>query len=153
MKILMVCLGNICRSPMADGLMRKKVQEHKLDVYVDSAGTANYHVGGAPDTRMTQTAKRKGVDISGLQARQFVVSDFDDFDLIYVMDQSNYDNVVRLARNETDRKKVQLILELLPNQIEIEVPDPYYGGQEGFEQVFDLLDQSTDIILNNLRHE
>ena len=153
MKILMVCLGNICRSPMADGLMRKKVREHKLDVYVDSAGTANYHVGGAPDTRMTQTAKRKGVDISGLQARQFVVSDFDDFDLIYVMDHSNYDNVVRLARNETDRNKVQLILELLPNQIEIEVPDPYYGGQEGFEDVFDLLDQSTDIILNNLRHE
>ena len=153
MKILMVCLGNICRSPMADGLMRKKVREHKLDVYVDSAGTANYHVGGAPDTRMTETAKRKGVDISGLQARQFVVSDFDDFDLIYVMDHSNYDNVVRLARNETDRNKVQLILELLPNQIEIEVPDPYYGGQEGFEDVFDLLEQSTDIILNNLRHE
>ena len=153
MKILMVCLGNICRSPMADGLMRKKVQEHKLDVYVDSAGTANYHVGGAPDTRMTQTAKRKGVDISGLQARQFVVSDFDNFDLIYVMDHSNYDNVVRLARNESDRNKVQLILELLPNQIEIEVPDPYYGGQEGFEHVFDLLDQSTEIILNNLRHE
>lgn len=153
MKILMVCLGNICRSPMADGLMRKKVQEHKLDVYVDSAGTANYHVGGAPDTRMTQTAKRKGVDISGLQARQFVVSDFDNFDLIYVMDHSNYDNVVRLARNATDRNKVQLILELLPNHIEIEVPDPYYGGQEGFEHVFDLLDQSTEIILNNLRHE
>ena len=80
MKILMVCLGNICRSPMADGLMRKKVQEHKLDVYVDSAGTANYHVGGAPDARMTETAKRKDVDISGLQARQFVVSDFDTFD-------------------------------------------------------------------------
>ena len=153
MKILMVCLGNICRSPLADGLMRKKVQEHKLDVYVDSAGTANYHVGGAPDERMTQTARRKGVDISGLQARQFVVSDFDNFDLIYVMDRSNYNNVVRLARNETDRKKVQFILELLPNQMEIEVPDPYYGGQDGFEHVFDLLDQSTDIILNKLRHE
>ena len=153
MKILMVCLGNICRSPMADGLIRKKVQEHKLDVYVDSAGTANYHVGGAPDGRMTETAKRKDVDISGLQARQFVVSDFDTFDLIYVMDQSNYNNVVRLARSESDRSKVQLILELIPNQIEIEVPDPYYGGQEGFEHVYDLLDKSTDIILNNLRHE
>ena len=153
MKILMVCLGNICRSPMADGLMRKKVQDHNLDAYIDSAGTANYHVGGAPDARMTQTAKRKGIDISGLQARQFVVSDFDTFDLIYVMDQSNYNNVVRLARSESDRSKVQLILELIPNQIEIEVPDPYYGGQEGFEHVYDLLDKSTDIILNNLRHE
>jgi protein-tyrosine phosphatase len=153
MKILMVCLGNICRSPMADGLMRKKVQDHNLDAYIDSAGTANYHVGGAPDARMTQTAKRKDIDISGLQARQFVVSDFDTFDLIYVMDQSNYNNVVRLARSESDRSKVQLILELIPNQIEIEVPDPYYGGQEGFEHVYDLLDKSTDIILNNLRHE
>ena len=153
MKILMVCLGNICRSPMADGLMRKKVQDHNLDAYIDSAGTANYHVGGAPDARMTQTAKRKGIDISGHQARQFVVSDFDTFDMIYVMDQSNYNNVVRLARSESDRSKVQLILELIPNQIEIEVPDPYYGGQEGFEHVYDLLDKSTDIILNNLRHE
>ena len=153
MKILMVCLGNICRSPMADGLMRKKVQDHNLDAYIDSAGTANYHVGGAPDARMTQTAKRKDIDISGLQARQFVVSDFDTFDLIYVMDQSNYNNVVRLARSESDRSKVQLILELIPNQTEIEVPDPYYGGQEGFEHVYDLLDKSTDIILNNLRHE
>ncbi len=153
MKILMVCLGNICRSPMADGLMRKKVKDHNLDVYVDSAGTANYHVGGAPDKRMTQTAKRKGVDISGLQARQFVVSDFDTFDLIYVMDQSNYDNVVRLARSEADRNKVQLILELLPNPNEIEVPDPYYGGQDGFEHVYHLLDESTDIILKTLIHE
>ncbi len=153
MKILMVCLGNICRSPLADGLMRKKVQEHKLDVYVDSAGTANYHVGGAPDERMTQTARRKGVDISKLQARQFVVSDFDAFDIIYVMDRSNYDNVVRLARNEADRNKVQLILELLPNKTEIEVPDPYYGGQAGFDSVFDLLNRATDVIIEKMQHE
>ena len=153
MKILMVCLGNICRSPMADGLMRKKVLDNHLDIHVDSAGTANYHVGGAPDKRMTQTAKRKGIDISGLKARQFVVSDFDTFDLIYAMDQSNYDNIIRLARNEHDLNKVQLILELLPNQNEIEVPDPYYGGQEGFEHVYDLLDKSTDLILNNLINE
>ena len=153
MKILMVCLGNICRSPLADGLMRKKVQEHKLDVYVDSAGTANYHVGGAPDERMTQTARRKGVDISKLRARQFVVSDFDAFDIIYVMDRSNYDNIVRLARNEADRNKVQLILELLPNKTEIEVPDPYYGGQDGFEHVFDLLNRATDVIIEKMHHE
>ena len=153
MRILMVCLGNICRSPMADGLMRKKVQDNQLDVYVDSAGTANYHVGGAPDTRMTATAKSKGIDISGLKARQFIVSDFDAFDLIYVMDQSNYNNVVRLARNETDIQKVQLILELRTSPHEIEVPDPYYGGQDGFEQVYQLLDESTDIILKRLTNE
>jgi len=133
--------------------MRKKVQEHKLDVYVDSAGTANYHVGGAPDERMTQTARRKGVDISKLRARQFVVSDFDAFDIIYVMDRSNYDNIVRLARNEADRNKVQLILELLPNKTEIEVPDPYYGGQDGFEHVFDLLNRATDVIIEKMHHE
>ncbi|MDG1349941.1 MAG: low molecular weight phosphotyrosine protein phosphatase [Crocinitomicaceae bacterium] len=153
MRILMVCLGNICRSPMADGLMRKKVQDNQLDIYVDSAGTANYHVGGAPDTRMTATAKSKGIDISGLKARQFIVSDFDAFDLIYVMDQSNYNNVVRLARNETDIQKVQLILELRTSPHEIEVPDPYYGGQDGFEHVYQLLDESTDIILKRLTNE
>ena len=153
MRILMVCLGNICRSPMADGLMRKKVQDNQLDVYVDSAGTANCHVGGAPDTRMTATAKSKGIDISGLKARQFIVSDFDAFDLIYVMDQSNYNNVVRLARNETDIQKVQLILELRTSPHEIEVPDPYYGGQDGFEHVYQLLDESTDIILKRLTNE
>ena len=153
MRILMVCLGNICRSPMADGLMRKKVQDNQLDVYVDSAGTANYHVGGAPDTRMTATAKSKGIDISGLKARQFIVSDFDAFDLIYVMDQSNFNNVVRLARNKTDIQKVQLILELRTSPHEIEVPDPYYGGQDGFEHVYQLLDESTDIILKRITNE
>lgn len=149
----MVCLGNICRSPMADGLMRKKVSDHKLQVTVDSAGTANYHVGGAPDTRMTATARNKGVDISGLKARQFEVTDFDTFDVIYVMDQSNYANVVRLARNESDIQKVEPILDLLPDVNETEVPDPYYGGQDGFEHVYDLLDKSTDIILNKLLNE
>lgn len=153
MNILMVCLGNICRSPMADGLMRKKVSNHKLQVTVDSAGTANYHVGGAPDTRMTATARNKGVDISGLKARQFEVTDFDTFDVIYVMDQSNYANVVRLARNESDIQKVEPILDLLPDVNETEVPDPYYGGQDGFEHVYDLLDKSTDIILNKLLNE
>lgn len=153
MNILMVCLGNICRSPMADGLMRKKVSDHKLQVTVDSAGTANYHVGGAPDTRMTATARNKGVDISGLKARQFEVTDFDTFDVIYVMDQSNYANVVRLARNESDIQKVEPILDLLPDVNETEVPDPYYGRQDGFEHVYDLLDKSTDIILNKLLNE
>ncbi len=153
MNILMVCLGNICRSPMADGLMRKKVSDHKLQATVDSAGTANYHVGGAPDTRMTATARNKGIDISGLKARQFEVTDFDTFDMIYVMDQSNYANVVGLARNESDIQKVELILDLLPDVNEAEVPDPYYGGQDGFEHVYDLLDKSTDIILNKLLNE
>ena len=113
MKILMVCLGNICRSPLADGLLRHKVQRDGISATVDSAGTANYHTGGPPDERMTATALQNGIDLSSLRARQFEVSDFDSFDLIYVMDKSNYHNVTRLARDEKDVQKVKLILDEL----------------------------------------
>ena len=153
MKILMVCLGNICRSPLADGLLRHKITNEGLLASVDSAGTANYHVGGAPDERMTETAKKNSIDISDLRARQFEVHDFDNFDLIYVMDQSNYSNVTRLARNEKDITKVKLILlELGESERISEVPDPYYGGQGGFDHVFDLLDRATDVIMEKLKN-
>lgn len=152
MEILMVCLGNICRSPLADGLLRHKVQRDGIKATVDSAGTANYHVGGPPDERMTETAMSNGIDLSSLRARQFEVSDYDHFDLIYVMDKSNYQNVTRLARDENDIQKVKLILDELghPNTIQ-EVPDPYYGGQAGFNHVFDLLDRATDVIIEKLK--
>lgn len=151
MKVLMVCLGNICRSPMADGLLRKKVANSGLDIYVDSAGTASYHVGDQPDSRMRATAKQMGYPIDSLRARQFVQSDFDEFDLIYAMDHSNYDNIVRLARNNSDSSKVKLILnEITPGQ-DLEVPDPYYGGEQGFIDVFNMLDEATDIILSKLK--
>ncbi|TNE54112.1 MAG: low molecular weight phosphotyrosine protein phosphatase [Bacteroidetes bacterium] len=148
MKILFVCLGNICRSPLADGILRKKVTESGLDAEVDSAGTAGYHIGEAPDPRMIQTAKNRGTDISFLRARQFSQGDFDAFDRIYVMDHSNYGNVVRLARNQADEQKVSLVLELLGT--DSEVPDPYYGGQSGFDHVYDLLDEATDKIMESL---
>ncbi len=147
----MVCLGNICRSPLADGLLRHKVQRDGISATVDSAGTANYHTGGPPDERMTATALQNGIDISMLRARQFGVSDFDSFDLIYVMDKSNYHNVTRLARGEEDVQKVKLILDELGHSNTIqEVPDPYYGGQAGFDHVFDLLDRATDVIIEKL---
>ena len=146
-KILMVCLGNICRSPLADGLLRHKIQEQNLSITVDSCGTAGYHVGEKPDSRMIQTAKNKGVEIAHLRARQFEVEDFDNFDEIYVMDESNYNNVVELSRSLEDQQKVKLILDLIDDKY-TEVPDPYYGGQEGFELVFDLLDRATDAIIN-----
>ena len=153
MKILMVCLGNICRSPLADGLLRHKVQRDGISATVDSAGTANYHTGGPPDERMTETAMNNGIDLSSLRARQFGVSDFDSFDLIYVMDHSNYHNVTRLARGEEDVQKVKLILDELGHSNTIqEVPDPYYGGQAGFDHVFDLLDRATDVILEKLKN-
>ena len=150
MKILMVCLGNICRSPMAEGILRHKVRAMKRDdIKTDSAGTIGIHAGEAPDLRMQKTALKNGIDISDLRARQFVQKDFDDFDLIFAMDQSNLKNILTLSRNDADRKKVKLILnESFPGE-DREVPDPYFGGQEGFQHVFDLLDETTDQLINN----
>jgi protein-tyrosine phosphatase len=151
MKILMVCLGNICRSPMADGLLRRKVAELKLPVEVDSAGTSGLHSGEAPDPRMRATAKQFGTSIEDLRARQFSVADFDTFDMIYVMDQSNLKNVLTLAQSEEQRKKVKLILDELEGPKGLEVPDPYYGGNQGFIDVYQLLDKATDRILEKIR--
>lgn len=151
MKILMVCLGNICRSPMADGLLRKKVADAGLDVTVDSAGTANYHVGAAPDARMRATAASFGYPIDDLRARQFVVDDFDRFDRIYAMDASNYSNILLLARNDADASKVRFLLnEIYPGK-NLEVPDPYYGGEQGFIEVFKMLDSATDAVFQSIK--
>lgn len=149
MKILMVCLGNICRSPMAEGILRHKLRAMNVEFETDSAGTIAMHTGEAPDLRMQKTALKNGIDISDLRARQFVQKDFDDFDLIFAMDQSNFKNILTLARNDADRNKVKLILnESFPGE-DREVPDPYFGGQEGFQHVFDLLDETTDQLINN----
>lgn len=147
----MVCLGNICRSPMADGLLRKKVSDHNLAIEVDSAGTGDWHVGQAPDDRMRATAKSNGLSIDELRGRQFVQEDFDLFDRIYVMDQSNYENVIKLARNDEDITKVDLFLNLSHPGEDMEVPDPYFGGDEGFQHVFDLIDDATDRLINEFK--
>jgi len=146
----MVCLGNICRSPLADGLLRDKVKKNNLPIVVDSAGTSAHHVGNSPDPRMVRTANQFGLDISNLRSRQFTLADFDGFDLIYVMDKENLRNVSKLARNRDDMKKVSLILNLIaPNQNQ-EVPDPYYGGEAGFLEVYSLLDRATDHIIHTM---
>ncbi|WP_370476719.1 low molecular weight protein-tyrosine-phosphatase [Tamlana flava] len=143
-KILMVCLGNICRSPLAEGILRSKLPRESFTI--DSAGTAAYHIGSSPDRRSVATARQYGLNISNLRGRQFGVSDFDRFDLIYVMDNSNFQNVVKLARDENDLAKVKLILnEVYPNQNH-DVPDPYYGGDQGFQNVYQMLDEACDII-------
>ena len=147
-KILMVCLGNICRSPLAEGILKSKLPSDTFAV--DSAGTANYHTGNPPDKRSIAVAKKYGLNISNLKGRQFSVSDFDTFDIIYVMDESNYDNVIALSRNDEDTAKVKFILnEIYPNQ-DYSVPDPYYGGNEGFENVYKMLDEACSIIADNL---
>jgi protein-tyrosine phosphatase len=150
-KILMVCLGNICRSPVAEGIMRSKAEKYGLDVLVDSAGTSNYHIGEHPDERSTANARKKGVDISKLRARQFSTADFDAFDHIYVMDTSNYNDVVRMARHQHDHKKVDLILNSLYPDSNMSVPDPYYGGEQGFDNVFTLLDNACEAIANAIK--
>jgi len=143
-KILMVCLGNICRSPLAEGILKSKLPKDKF--VIDSAGTASYHIGSPPDRRAMNIAEKNGLDISSLRGRQFSIDDFERFDYIYVMDESNYNNVMALARNEEDKNKVRFILnETYPNQ-NYDVPDPYYGGTEGFENVFKMLDEACDVI-------
>jgi len=144
----MVCLGNICRSPLAEGLLTSKVDSNQ--VLVDSAGTASYHIGEAPDLRTIKSARKHGLNISQLVGRQFKVEDFDKFDRIYVMDHSNLQNVLHQARNEEDRAKVDLILNEISAGSNQDVPDPYYGGDEGFEQVFRLLDAATNNIAEKL---
>ena len=147
-KILMVCLGNICRSPLAEGIMRSKLSE---DFIVDSAGTGGWHAGELPDKRSVATAKNRGLDITNQRARQFKKSDFDTFDHIFVMDNSNYKDVLAFAPNEEAKLKVKLILnEIFPNE-NVDVPDPYYGGQDGFENVFDMLDQACEEIARKLK--
>lgn len=149
MKILMVCLGNICRSPMAEGILRKKSIEAGKNWMIDSAGTSNYHVGESPDSRATLKASKYDVDISGLRGRQFTTADFDRFDLILAMDESNYSDILRKARNEFDQEKVKMILNFtFPGQNKA-VPDPYYGGDAGFEEVYRLLNDACDKIIED----
>ncbi|MGG5507374.1 MULTISPECIES: low molecular weight protein-tyrosine-phosphatase [unclassified Myroides] len=148
-KVLMVCLGNICRSPLAEGILQAKLpQEHFL---VDSAGTGNWHAGEQPDSRSIDVAKKYGIDLTAQRARQFQKSDFSTFDHIFVMDQSNYNNVIQLAETAEDKAKVRLLLEVVDATKKAEVPDPYYGGPDGFEQVYQLIDQACTLIASDLK--
>lgn len=139
MKILMVCLGNICRSPIAEGILQSKLGD---SFTVDSAGTGDWHVGQKPDDRAIAISKKYGIDISNQKARQIQIEDFEKYDLIYVMDKSNYSNVIALAKNDEHKEKVRMIL-----KEERSVPDPYFGDESGFDEVFKLLDEiTTDIV-------
>ncbi len=147
-KILMVCLGNICRSPLAEGILASKLDPSKFEV--DSAGTAGYHVGELADRRSIVTAKQHGLDISYQRCRKFIYQDFTMFDYIFAMDQSNYDNILSLAKTPEDRAKVHFILNQISPNSNAEVPDPYYGGDQGFENVFQMLDEACSIFAEKL---
>lgn len=146
-KVLMVCLGNICRSPLAEGVLQDKVDAKK--VFVDSAGTAGYHTGSLPDERSVAVAAKYGLDITTQRSRKLTPDDLKDFDHIYVMDKSNYRNTIALAQNENEKQKVKLLC-ANPDLGVSEVPDPYYGGEDGFESVFRLIDAACGHIAEKL---
>lgn len=144
----MVCLGNICRSPLAEGILQSKL--NSKDFFVDSAGTAAYHIGNSPDTRSIQVAKKYGIDIKNQRARQFTTEDFIKFDCIYAMDAQNYRHICSLAKDVSDVNKVKMILEESNFSKSRSVPDPYYGDDDGFETVYQLLNHVCGIIANKL---
>ncbi len=147
----MVCLGNICRSPLAEGILQSKLPKEKF--FVDSAGTGDWHVGQGPDKRSVLTAKNRGLDISCQKARQLKQSDFTEFDHIFVMDASNYKDVTALAPNAEAKAKVQLMMDALYPGQNMDVPDPYWSEQDGFDKVYDMLDEACEIVAGKLIKE
>lgn len=150
--VLFVCLGNICRSPTAHAVFRKQVEEAGLAdvIEIDSAGTAAYHVGKQPDMRAMQTARNRGIEMMDLRARKVDFGDFYVYDYILAMDDANYHNLLELALPE-QKDRVQMFLEYASGFEETEVPDPYYGGAQGFEHVFDLVDSASKGLLNHIK--
>ena len=138
-KILMVCLGNICRSPLAEGILKSKLPSPSF--FIDSAGTSGFHSGSSPDPRSIAVAKKNSIDISQQKSRPFRAYDLEEFDHIFVMDNANLHDVLRHVQNEEEEQKVKLILDY-PNAKVKEVPDPYYGGKDGFNYVFNLLEEA-----------
>lgn len=149
MKVLMVCLGNICRSPMAEGILRELARQEMRDLTVDSAGTSDYHVNEAPDRRAQAEMRSRGIEIRDLRGRQITPGDFHDFDLLLAMDASNLRNMRHIAPNEDLARKAQLIMDFAPDHPLREVPDPYYGGDEGFTTVYDMLTIACRNLLKN----
>ena len=139
----MVCLGNICRSPLAEGILKSKLPTNNFRV--DSAGTAGYHIGRAPEIRSVEIAAQNGIDISNQKARKFIPDDFDRFDKIFAMDRSNLNHIRKIAKTPDDLNKVSLLME------NAEVPDPYYGNEEGFKKVYDLIDQACEKLSDKLQ--
>ncbi len=161
MRVLFVCMGNICRSPTAEGVLRRLVAEHGATTIdslaidpsaIDSAGTHDYHVGEPPDRRAIAAAARRGIDLQSLRARCVEDHDFERFDLILAMDRENMSLLQGRAPREY-RSRIRLVLDYAPNAYTREVPDPYYGGPKGFEEVLDLLELAAEGLLNELKRD
>ncbi len=149
MKILMVCLGNICRSPLAEGIFKQKVAEKNLDWFVDSAGTGGWHAGELPDRRSIAIAKKYGIDLTDQRARKLQPIDLERFDLILAMDENNFQDILRLAKTDVQRKKVAKILNLANPHTDANVPDPYYDNR--FEHVYQLLEDAANEIIHKIQ--
>jgi protein-tyrosine phosphatase len=144
----MVCLGNICRSPLAEGILKHKIKEHNLEWKVDSAGTSAYHAGNLPDDRSIAVGNLHGIDITDQRSRHFTIEDFEDFDKIFVMDASNYQNVLKLAKTDEQRDKVEMIMNLVNPNFNQQVPDPYWE-KGGFENIYQMLDKACEQLIKN----
>ncbi len=152
--VLFVCLGNICRSPTAEGVFRALVESRGLadSIHIDSAGTSNWHIGERPDPRAIEAASARGIDLTSLRGRQAIVRDFSEFDYVIAMDHENYANLSRLATPE-QQSKLHLFLEFAGGVLEVEVPDPYFGGTGGFPHVLDLIENASEGLLNHILTE
>ena len=150
-RILFVCLGNICRSPIAQGIFEDLVRREGLEgeIYIDSAGTHSYHIGQAPDPRAQESARRRGLDLGSQRARRIRPEDCEEFDYVLTMDEENYRSVSALCRSRS--VVVRSFLDYAPNRSETEVPDPYYGGPEGFEHVMDLVEEASEGLLEEIK--
>lgn len=151
-RILMVCMGNICRSPMAEGILRAMAEEKGLHLHIDSAGTIGNHVGEAPDPRAQACMIGHGIDISGLRARQVKPEDARDFDLLLAMDEENLEDIRRMTTDPLLLGRMRLMMDHAPEHPLREVPDPWYGGPEGFETVYDMLTEACGNLVNELTH-
>jgi protein-tyrosine phosphatase len=149
-RFLFVCTGNICRSPLAEGILREKLKKHHIEAEIDSCGFESFHVGDEPDTRAQTVASRRGIDLSSHRARLFHVQDFDRFDYIFAMDSSHYANIMRYARNDSDRTRVNYMLNVLTPGENRGVMDPWYHDMKAFEAVFQQLDAACDIIVEKI---
>ncbi|MDG6774641.1 low molecular weight phosphotyrosine protein phosphatase [Thiomicrorhabdus sp. ZW0627] len=153
-KVLFVCMGNICRSPTAHAVFRKLVRDNGLEkmIEIDSAGTHAYHVGNPPDSRSMQVARGRGIEMKDLRARQVDFGDFIQYDYVLAMDHANYGNLKDLALPE-HFDKISMFLDFAENFSEVEVPDPYYGGPQGFDLVFDMVTDASEGLLRHIREE
>ena len=153
-RVLFVCLGNICRSPTAEGVFRKLVEEAMLtaQIEIDSAGTHAYHVGEPPDERAQFACQRRGIDISRLRGRRASASDFQKFDYVLAMDRQNQENLLAISPKGLEHK-LRLFMEFAPNRPEQEVPDPYFGGESGFDRVLDMIEEAARGLLEDIRRE